>query len=108
MRWYWNIESRLGISVHEFDLPGRPASHACVRLIEDDAHWLFGWAEGWLVSKDGRSVLREGTPVLVIGEYAWEAPPPWRRLAEDRSVTDVSKAEIEAALAPLAKPIAAR
>ncbi len=108
MRWCWNIESREGISIHQYDLPGRPASHACVRLMEDDARWIYGWAEGWRVSKDGKTVLHEGTPVLVIGEYAKEAPPPWRRLAEDTSATNVSAAEIEAALAAAAVPIAAR
>lgn len=108
MRWYWNIGSQQGISIHQYDLPGRPASHACVRLMEDDPLWLFDWADGWRVSKDGRNVLQEGTPVLVLGEYAMEVPPPWRRLAEDPRATDVSTAEIEAALAAVAKPIAAR
>ena len=84
LKWYFNFHNRRGISFHEYDLPGMPASHACVRLLADDAEWLYRWGVQWLLSRDGTRVLAEGTPVVVFGEYDWEATsPPWTRLHED-------------------------
>jgi len=39
--------------IHQQALPGHPASHGCVRLLEDDARRLFGW-------------VRTGDPVTVL------------------------------------------
>ena len=33
--WYFNIENKRGISLHQFSLPGYPASHACARLLSE-------------------------------------------------------------------------
>ena len=78
MRWYFNIENRRGISLHAYELPGYPASHACVRFLDRDAKWLYDWGEEWQLDASGRTVLRNGTPVLIAGEYNFAAPPPWR------------------------------
>lgn len=77
MPWYFNFASRGGLAFHEFALPGRPASHACVRLLGRDARWLYGWGEGWVLGPD-RSVVAYGTPVAIVGRYDFAAPPPWR------------------------------
>ena len=73
LRWYFNFGSREGLAFHEYTLPGLPVSHGCIRLLSRDARWLFDWGEPW--SSAGRS---DGTPVLIIGAYDFEAPPPWR------------------------------
>ncbi|MBM5811976.1 MAG: L,D-transpeptidase [Gammaproteobacteria bacterium] len=78
MPWYWNFDNQRGLALHQFTLPGHPASHACIRLLERDARWLFDWGEGWQLDPTGRTVLRPGTPVFVVGEYDFDAPPPWR------------------------------
>ena len=80
MPWAFNFDNRLGLAFHEQALPGKPASHACVRLLAVDAQWLFEWGEPWTVDPGGTRVLRLGTPVLVIGEYNFEAQPPWQSL----------------------------
>jgi lipoprotein-anchoring transpeptidase ErfK/SrfK len=98
LEWAINIENRSGISIHKYDLPGYPASHSCVRLLEEDAMWLYDWAEQWALSPDGRSVVQNGTPVVVFGAYDWDGTPPWRRLVEDPSATAVPESEIEVAL----------
>jgi hypothetical protein len=80
MQWYFNFDSRDGLALHAYTLPGYPASHGCIRLLERDAQWLFEWGEAWLV--DARAgVVAPGTPVFVVGAYEFEAPPPWRSLA---------------------------
>ena len=99
LKWYVNLESRLGISLHEYDLPGRPASHSCVRLLEDDAHWIYDWSQTWTLDPVKRShVLRQGTPVVVLGAYAFDARRPWRNLPLDAHATDVPADTIVAAL----------
>ena len=98
LKWYVNLDNHLGISIHQYDLPGYPASHSCVRVLPDDAEWLYRWAVGWKLSENGRKVTEEGTPVVVMGAYAWDAPPPWKLLPDDPLATDVPSSEIEGAL----------
>lgn len=81
MPWYFNFQNSRGLSFHQFALPGRPASHACVRLLERDAKWLFEWGESWTLDERGWTVLDPGTPVLIVGCYDFDEPPPWRSLA---------------------------
>ncbi len=75
--WYFNFENRRGISFHEYDLPGYPASHACERLLEPDAIWLYHWGEQWKLDERGWEILEYGTPTLIIGQYDFGSPPPW-------------------------------
>jgi lipoprotein-anchoring transpeptidase ErfK/SrfK len=77
MRWYFNFDNRRGLAFHQLELPGRAASHACVRLLERDARWLYDWGEGWVLDEQRWNVLQPGTPVLILGEYDFDAPPPW-------------------------------
>jgi hypothetical protein len=78
MGWSFNFDNRVGFAFHEQDLPGRPASHGCVRLLTRDAEWLFEWADTWTLDSSGVRVLKLGTPVLILGEYDFGAAPPWR------------------------------
>jgi hypothetical protein len=78
MRWYFNFGNREGLAFHEYALPGAPASHGCIRLLQRDAEWLFHWGEEWVLDATGTRVLSPGTPVLIIGSYDFTAPPTWR------------------------------
>lgn len=78
MRWYFNFDSRDGRAFHAYGLPGLPASHACVRMLERDARWLYGWGEEWTLGTNAWTVERQGTPVVVLGSYDFDAEPPWR------------------------------
>lgn len=78
MEWYFNFNNRRGISIHAYALPGYPASHACVRVLPRDAQWLFSWGEEWQLAPGGRVVLQRGTPVLIVGVYDFDQPPPWQ------------------------------
>jgi lipoprotein-anchoring transpeptidase ErfK/SrfK len=80
LEWYFNFVNARGVSFHLFDLPGYPASHACVRLLLRDAQWLYGWGDQWKVDATGRVVTAAGTPVVIQGTYAFGAPAPWLAL----------------------------
>jgi hypothetical protein len=78
--WYFNFENADGRALHEYALPGRPASHGCVRLLKRDAEWLFEWGDQWTLDASGTRVVAPGTPVLIVGAYDFAASPPWRSL----------------------------
>jgi hypothetical protein len=80
MNWAFNFENRAGFAFHQQELPGGPASHGCVRLLEPDARWLFDWADTWTVNPGATRVVKPGTPVLIVGRYDFDAPPPWQSL----------------------------
>lgn len=80
MRWYYNFHNGRGLAFHQLELPGRPASHACVRLLERDARWIYDWGEGWVLDERRWNVVTPGTPVLILGEYDFASPPPWLSL----------------------------
>jgi hypothetical protein len=104
MRWCLNLDNASGIALHQYALPGYPASHRCIRLLEEDARWLYDWVTAWALSPDGM-VVEHGTPVIVFGAYDDNAPPPWRRLPSDPQASRVQRGELDQALAPIAPPI---
>jgi lipoprotein-anchoring transpeptidase ErfK/SrfK len=106
--WYFNFINSSGVSFHQFDLPGYPASHACVRLLETDAMWIYNWAESWVLADQGRRVEVYGTPVLVFGDYDFGSPGPWTRLVENPVATAVALEEILLALEPHRHTLAER
>jgi hypothetical protein len=77
MQWYFNFANRRGLSFHAYALPGRPASHACLRLLERDARWLYNWGEQWRLDPRAHTVTETGTPLRIDGAYDFAAPPPW-------------------------------
>lgn len=87
-----NIDARVGTALHEYDLPGQPTSHCCIRLLHADAEWVFGWVES---AASGR----RGTLVVLIGDYDFESRPPWMGLASDPEATRVTDEEIVSGLA---------
>ena len=93
--WYFNIDDRLGLGIHQYDLPGYAASHGCVRMMEDDARWVFDWADAWKLSKENGSVAANGTPVIVFGAYAYGKQAPWKRLIDDDAAGHVSRETVE-------------
>ncbi|HKQ75298.1 MAG TPA: L,D-transpeptidase [Blastocatellia bacterium] len=96
--WYFNIDNNTGISFHQYDLPGYPASHGCIRLLADDGAWIYGWADQWTLSTDRRRVETHGTPVIVFGEYDYRTPAPWKRLVMDYCAASVTGVELDESL----------
>lgn len=89
LRWNFNIHNTAGIGWHQYDLPGFHASHSCLRLLEEDAKWMYNWAETWVLSKDRNSVNAKGTPVIVFGDSDFKSKP-WLKLLQDPRANDIS------------------
>jgi hypothetical protein len=94
LRWNFNIANKLGVGWHQYELPGYPASHSCLRLQEKDAKYLYTWADQWIL-KDDENVLVKGTPVIVFGEYPFGEPKPWLQLVQNPKALNIPAAEIE-------------
>jgi lipoprotein-anchoring transpeptidase ErfK/SrfK len=93
MPWYFNISNYGGIGMHQYALPGYPASHSCIRLYEKDAKWIFDWAKQWVLNEDGTAIMERGTPVIVFGKYNPEEPVPWIQLSENPNALDITDGE---------------
>jgi len=106
--WYFNLDNLRGVAFHQYDLPGVPASHGCVRLLQEDAQWIFGWADQWILTGERSSIAAYGTPVVIFGDYSYGAQPPWKRLAENANAASVTTAEIETALKKYMPTVEAR
>lgn len=106
--WYVNFIALKGVAFHQYDLPGTPASHGCVRLLEVDAKWVYDWARQWTPGR-GSNVKEYGTPVLVFGDYEYGRSAPWNGLPEGNLArASVSEWEMGASLAPALETIRER
>lgn len=92
--WNFNIENKKGVGFHQYELPGYPASHSCLRLHEKDAKDLYEWADQWVLA-DEENVKFKGTPVVVFGSYPFDAPKPWLQLVKNPKALTISESEIE-------------
>jgi lipoprotein-anchoring transpeptidase ErfK/SrfK len=102
--WNFNIANKGGIGFHQYDLPGYPASHSCLRLQEKDAKDLYGWADQWVLADD-ENVKFKGTPVIVFGSYPFGAPKPWLQLVENPKALTISASEMEKVTKPFLETI---
>jgi lipoprotein-anchoring transpeptidase ErfK/SrfK len=90
--WYCNLDNFEGIGMHQYELPGFPASHGCVRLYRDDSNWLYHWADQWVL-EDGKISLH-GTPVVIFGEYPYEEDKPWVTMAKNQKGVEITPSEL--------------
>ena len=102
--WNFNIENKKGVGFHQYELPGYPASHSCLRLLEKDAKYLYEWADQWILIDD-ENVKFKGTPVIVFGSYNFDAPKPWLQLIKDPKALTISASEIEKVTTPFLSTI---
>ena len=93
LKWNMNISNLGGVGWHEYELPGYPASHSCLRLLAEDAKWLYDWADTWRL-KDGK-LAAKGTPTLVFGSYPWGERRPWKSILENNHALDITVNEID-------------
>jgi lipoprotein-anchoring transpeptidase ErfK/SrfK len=99
LKWNFNIANLGGIGIHEYELPGYPASHSCIRLSATDAQWFYDWADQWILSEDEK-LLASGTPTLVFGTYGYGKTAPWKNLVQDPNATKVDMESLKETLLP--------
>ena len=99
LKWNFNIENTEGVGFHEYALPGVPASHSCLRLLEKDAKHMYNWADQWVLA-DAETVKIKGTPVLVFGSYNFDAPKPWLKLVDNSKALAISESELNSLVKP--------
>lgn len=97
--WNFNIDNKKGVGFHQYNLPGYPASHSCLRLLEKDAKYLYEWADQWVLIDDNNVKLK-GTPVIVFGSYPFGTPKPWLQLVKNPRALNISVNEMEKTTTP--------
>lgn len=108
MPWYVNLHTSMGVAFHQYAMPGRPFSHGCIRLLKDDAIWMYRWTDAWVPNDDRVTARVFGTPVIVFGDYDYDGKPPWQLLPKDPHATDVTMQELEPLLEKYASVIEQR
>ena len=93
--FYFNFMNFEGVGVHQYELPGYPASHACVRLDMADAKYIYDWAQQWELTSNGKYIHKNGTPFMVYGEYDYDAPAPWLQLATNSKSNEILESELK-------------
>ncbi|MFV8224539.1 L,D-transpeptidase [Christiangramia aquimixticola] len=91
--YYFNFMNMEGVGVHQYSLPGYPASHGCVRLYMDDAKYIFDWASMWEL--ENSKIEKNGTPFMVFGEYDHSADKPWLNLSQNMRANDLTQEELD-------------
>lgn len=91
--YYFNFMNFEGVGVHQYALPGYPASHGCVRLYMDDAKYIFDWANMWEL--ENSSIEANGTPFMVFGKYDYSANKPWLDLTQNMKANDLTQEELD-------------
>lgn len=95
LKYNFNLDNWEGIGFHQYEMPGYPASHSCVRLLMEDALWLYDWADQWILSEDEQTRLAHGTPVIIFGSYQFGKTAPWKLLPENPEATDITETELQ-------------
>ena len=90
LKWNFNIQNKEGIGWHQYAMPGYPASHSCLRMLEEDAKTMYEWADQWVL-KGTDNLLAQGTPVIVFGVYPFGSRKPWMALVDDAKALDISE-----------------
>ncbi|MBK9246531.1 MAG: L,D-transpeptidase [Ignavibacteria bacterium] len=81
-----NIHLQAGSAFHQFDMPGRPVSHSCIRQFMPDAEWLFKWGRGAKLDSNRRFIPLSGTPVIILDlfDFTRRRGGPWRELTSNK------------------------
>jgi hypothetical protein len=103
-----NFHLQAGSAFHQFDMPGRPVSHSCVRQFLKDAEWLFRWVRVAALDSAKRFVPFTGTPVLIIDvfDFSRKRGGPWMELVNNEPAIQelpTTPMAVEEALIPMSQ-----
>lgn len=100
LRWNVNVANFDGIGWHQYAMPGYPASHSCLRMLEEDAKWMYSWVDTWVLNKGGQTTRAKGTPLIVYGDYPWGKRRPWKKLLDSPDANNISEDEMNKIIEP--------
>ncbi|MBP6576547.1 MAG: L,D-transpeptidase [Chryseobacterium sp.] len=100
LRWNVNVANFDGIGWHQYAMPGYPASHSCLRMLEEDAKWMYTWVDTWVLNKGGQTTRAKGTPLIVHGDYPWGKRRPWKKLLDSPEANNISEDEMNKIIEP--------
>lgn len=87
MHYYFNFHPDAGMALHQFEMPGYPASHSCLRMLESDAAWIYNWGQGSQKDSSGKIIRLSGTPLIIIDFYPFGAEyRPWMEITSNKSL----------------------
>ncbi len=84
-----NFHLYAGSALHQFEMPGRPVSHSCVRQFLSDAEWLFKWVDQGKINKEERRIIpMTGTPLIIIDVFDFNRKRggPWLDLVSNKDI----------------------
>lgn len=84
-----NFHLQAGSAFHQFDMPGRPVSHSCVRQFLSDAEWLYKWVRTARTDSTRRRYIPwSGTPVVILDvfDFSRKRGGPWLELTSNSPV----------------------
>lgn len=84
-----NFHLQAGSAFHQFDMPGRPVSHSCVRQFLSDAEWLYKWVRTARIDSTRRRYMPwSGTPVVILDvfDFRRRRGGPWLELTSNTPV----------------------
>ncbi|SEM08392.1 L,D-transpeptidase catalytic domain [bacterium A37T11] len=99
LKWNVNVINDQGVGWHLYAMPGYPASHSCMRLLEKDARWLYDWVDEWTIKGD-HQIEAQGTPTLIFGSYDFKGRKPWLKLLNDPNANRISEETLTKELEP--------
>ncbi len=104
-----NFHLYAGSAFHQFEMPGRPVSHSCVRQFLSDAEWLYKWVRTATVDTAKRQFVPwTGTPVVILDvfDFTRKRGGPWLELSSN-TPADISLPDdlyaIEEAMIPISQ-----
>ncbi|MBU3740738.1 MAG: L,D-transpeptidase [Candidatus Kapabacteria bacterium] len=103
-----NFHQYAGSAFHQFEMPGRPVSHSCVRQFLSDAEWLFKWVRQGKRDTNGRPIKFTGTPVIILDmfDYGRRRGGPWWDVTSNKDVLIAlpnKPLDVEEALIPISQ-----
>jgi len=104
-----NFHLYAGSAFHQFDMPGRPVSHSCVRQFLNDAEWLFKWVKTARIDTTNHTFIAwSGTPIVILDifDFKRRRGGPWLELTSSNDVKVDLPADVfavEEALIPISQ-----
>ncbi len=107
MPFTFNFHRYAGNAFHQYEMPGFPVSHSCIRQSMTDAKWLYYWGKGVKI-ENGEQVWLSGTPVVIFGvpDYSARKSGPWQLLKNNKErpfILDYDPMEVEEAFIPISQ-----